>query len=182
MATVTPNAFINSLTGTLGNTIFKRLNGKIIMANRPKPSQKQSEQQRTNRSKFRDASAFAKAAMLDPARKEYYWKKAKKLKLPNAYTAAITDYMRQPQITTNIRQLNKGLVEVSKKDFQIKRVEVIQKDEQGITQTIQVVSKNKYNECIVSYSHDQILQVEDDAGNIWRYNSHYKRVMIPHAE
>jgi hypothetical protein len=36
--------------------------------------------------------------MRDTAKKEYYWQKAREMKLPNAYTAAITDFMRNPRI------------------------------------------------------------------------------------
>jgi hypothetical protein len=36
--------------------------------------------------------------MRDTAKKEYYWQKAREMKLPNAYTAAITDFMRNTRI------------------------------------------------------------------------------------
>jgi hypothetical protein len=64
------------------------------MANRPRKPSKESEAQRTNRDRFADATGFARKMMNDPVKKAYYWNRAKKLRLPNAYTAAITDYMR----------------------------------------------------------------------------------------
>jgi hypothetical protein len=131
MAIVSSNPIINGLSGMLGRTVvFKTLRGKTIMANRPCSPKTQSAEQKANRSKFKDASAYAKAAMLDPAKKEYYWKKAKKMKLPNAYTAAITDYMRKPTVTVIHKNKNGGVTAViDKKDFQLKKATLYQKTE-----------------------------------------------------
>jgi hypothetical protein len=99
MAIVTTNPIVNGLSGMLGQTlVFKILRGKTIVASRPRPAKTQSEQQRQNRSKFRQAATWAKTMLHDPQQKTYYQQQAKKLKLPNAYTAAITDYMRKPQL------------------------------------------------------------------------------------
>jgi hypothetical protein len=80
MATVRTNPLIEGLSGMLGQSIvFKNLRGKTIITNRPSSPKKQSESQKANRSKFRQATYYAKAAMLDAERKAYYQKKAKKL-------------------------------------------------------------------------------------------------------
>jgi hypothetical protein len=59
----------------------------------------------------------------NPERKEYYRKKAKKMNLPNAYTAAITDYMRSLVMDKHERN---GITTISirKKDFSLKKVAV----------------------------------------------------------
>ncbi|MFM9836692.1 MAG: hypothetical protein ACKVOQ_00430, partial [Cyclobacteriaceae bacterium] len=85
--------------GMLGQTlVFKNLCGRTIVASRPRPPKTQSEKQRQSRTKFRQASSWAKNVLLDQQKKTYYLQKAKKLKLPNAYTAAIADYMCRPSL------------------------------------------------------------------------------------
>lgn len=123
MAIVNTNPLVNGLSGMLGRTlVFKTLYGKTIVASRPRPPKTQSESQKANRSKFRDASRWARATLHDPKRKAYYQKKAEKLNLPNAYTAAIADYMRKP-IALKVKALtDKPTYTVFKKDFALKQV------------------------------------------------------------
>lgn len=100
MAIIKDNIIMEGVSGMLGDVVvFRQLRGKTIMANKPRKPRFQSELQRENRVRFRRAAAFAKHAMQDPQKKAYYQAKARKLKLPNAYTAAITDYMRKPVVT-----------------------------------------------------------------------------------
>jgi hypothetical protein len=129
MAYVRENDLTEGLSGRFGQKmVFKQLRGKTIVARRAKPLNTQSNLQRDNRSKFRMATRYAKTMMQDSERKAYYWKKAKKLKLPNAYTAAIADYLRRPKITG----LKAGVdgpavqikIEVLKKDFATKLLKV----------------------------------------------------------
>ncbi len=125
MATVATNPIMNGLSGMLGKTIvFKNWRNKTIVASYSAPSKKQSEAQRANRSKFREAANWAHAVLNDPERKAYYQKKARKLGLPNAYTAAITDYMRKPQISNIIKREGATSCFVYKKDFAVKSAEV----------------------------------------------------------
>ena len=86
--------------GGLGKVVcFKQMYGKTVMTNYPRkveiPREKQSAAQRGTRDNFRDASAYAKQVLKDPAQKAYYEKKKKQLGLYSAYQAAITDYMRK---------------------------------------------------------------------------------------
>ncbi|MEO7990940.1 MAG: hypothetical protein ABI663_15435 [Chryseolinea sp.] len=132
MAIVRSNPIVEGLSGRLGKSlVFKMLRGKIILASRPSPTKTQSEQQRANRNKFRDASIWAKSVLSDPLKKEYYQLKAKKLKLPNAYTAAIADYMRTPQVREMERRSGKVEYKISKKDFHVKKVEIKVRDVNG---------------------------------------------------
>lgn len=101
MAIVKHNSFTAGLRGMIGDDmVFRTYRGKTVVSVKPRTPDKalESEKQRANRQRFKAATVFAKAAMLDGARKNYYQKKAKQLKLPNAYTAAITDYMRRAVI------------------------------------------------------------------------------------
>lgn len=100
MAIIKDNILTEGLSGMLGDVIvFRQLRGKTIIANKPRRPCSESAHQRENRIRFRTASAFAKRVLKDPDKKAYYVAKARKLKLPNAYTAALTDYMRKPAIT-----------------------------------------------------------------------------------
>ncbi len=141
MAIVRSNPIVEGLSGMLGRSlVFKTLRGKIILSNRPSPPKKQSELQRANRSKFRSASFWAKSVLLDPVKKEYYQKKAKKLKLPNAYTAAITDYMRTAQVKETDRRKDVITYRVSKRDFDVKKVEIRKHNQNGdVVETKQLI-------------------------------------------
>lgn len=100
MAIIKDNILTEGLSGMLGDVIvFRQLGGKTIVAKKPRRPSTESAHQRENRLRFRAASAFAKYMLKDPDKKAYYVAKAYKLKLPNAYTAALTDYMRKPAIT-----------------------------------------------------------------------------------
>jgi hypothetical protein len=145
MATVSTNPLVNGLSGMLGRTIvFKNLHGKTIMASCPRPPTKQSEQQKINRTKFKQASFWAKGVLKDPLKKEYYQRKAKKLKLPNAYTAAITDYMRNPRLNQTNHSAAGVTYQVDKKDFEVTKVEVmIDNADGGIKETRLITKTNE---------------------------------------
>jgi hypothetical protein len=137
MAIVQTNSMTKGISGAIGNLVFRQLRGKTIITSKPKQRAKQSDQQRNNRSRFRSASAWAKTQMLDPQKKAYYWRKAEKLKLPNAYTAAVSDYMRKgeiKEIDTRWYKGKKGNVirlKIQKHDFSIHQVKVVLRDAHG---------------------------------------------------
>jgi len=105
MATVASNTLLKGLSGKVGGTLlFKTLRGKtFVSAPARKPDKrKETEAQRHTRSTFRQATQWAQTILHDPEKKAYYQQRAKALKLPNAYTAAITDYMRKPKVSKSI--------------------------------------------------------------------------------
>ncbi len=65
--------------------------------------------------------------MHDAGKKAYYKQRAKALKLPNAYTAAITDYMRKPKV---VKLQNRATItySVHKPGFTLKQVQVMAKE------------------------------------------------------
>jgi hypothetical protein len=73
---------------------------------------------------------WAKEVLLDPQAKAYYQQKARKLKLPNAYTAAITDFMRKPKVNI-MKSGSVTTYAISKKDFALKKVELVLMNESG---------------------------------------------------
>jgi len=74
---------------------------------------------------FRKASQWAKTILLEPDKKAYYQKKAYKLKLPNAYTAAIADYMRSVKVMRVNQYADKTTLSILKKDFGLEQIEII---------------------------------------------------------
>jgi hypothetical protein len=138
MAISKNNNFTRGLSGAVGgNMVFRTWNGKTYISTAPSKPKKQSAIQKENRLKFKMATFFAKQMMKDPIKKEEYKKLAKKMKLPNAYTAAITEYMRKPEIrevelrSYNGRENQEINVNVRKKGFEVEVVEVIIRDEKG---------------------------------------------------
>ena len=130
MAVVRMNDLTEGLSGKIGKIIFRTYRGKTYASSRPRKRKKQSEQQRSNREKFKLATQYAKRMMNDADMKAYYKKIAEQLALPNAYTAAITDYMRKPQITevdTKRYTAKPGSITISagKKNFKLDAVNVI---------------------------------------------------------
>jgi hypothetical protein len=97
MALVDRNDATEGLRGKFGRMfVFRKINGKTYASRAPRRPDKTKETmlQRGTRLSFREATAFAKRVLKDPAKKAFYLKMARELKLPNAYTAAITEFMR----------------------------------------------------------------------------------------
>ena len=88
MSIATNDSLLKGTRGKLGNLITRSVNGKTIISMAREPERPQTEVQKNNQNQFREASAFAQAAMGDPGIKAYFQKEAEKRKLPNAYTAA----------------------------------------------------------------------------------------------
>ena len=132
MAIIRDNLVTEGMSGMLGDMlVFKNLRGKTIVCKRPSRPRKQSASQKENRNKFREASRWAKTMLLDPNKKEYYQKKALKLKLSNAYTAAIADFMRAPSVKQVNAYGDTVTYSVAKRDFALAKVVVIVKQPSG---------------------------------------------------
>ena len=106
------------------------------MYNRPSKPKTESFQQKENRSKFSRAVEYSRRLMADPLKKAEYKEIARQQNLPNAYTAAVTEFMRKPEIeivdegkTGNQREEIRFTVR--KKGFDVQWVEVKIVDESG---------------------------------------------------
>jgi hypothetical protein len=181
MARSKNNVLTKGLSGMVGKQIvFRSWNGKTFISVAPKKPKKQSPVQKENRTKFKRATMYAKSMMKDPVKKAEYKEIAKKLQLPNPYTAAITDYMRNPEIEALDIANYSGKagedikVTANKKGFKIREVEVIVVDKNG-----EVIEKGKTekgvdNEWIYKTSNNIegketvrfLISVRDSAGNI----------------
>jgi len=126
MATITANPVIRGFRGKFGDDIvFRTMRGRTFASPpaRKPVKKKESEAQRNTRVTFRNAADWAQTVLLNPEKKAYYQQRAKALKLPNAYTAAITDYMRKPKVT-KVRERNTAMYRITKPGFRIKDVKV----------------------------------------------------------
>jgi len=145
MGIVRNNTLTEGLSGRVGDLVFKNYGSITVVTSRPRSPRTQSAQQQANRSKFKEATHWAKSVLLDPARKEYYQKKAKEMQLPNAYTAAITDYMRKPKQQVNERS-NAIRYVVSKKGFELRPVEIILRAATEVNKETQAITKGGYGD------------------------------------
>jgi hypothetical protein len=187
MAIVRNNSVTQGFSGMLGNLIvFRQCGEKTIVASRPRPVRKQSALQQENRRRFRDAALFAKFAMRDPQQKAYYWEKARKLRLPNAYTAAITDYMRKPAVSKVDTSRFHGhagdrvVITAGKKAFPLASVEVTIANAHGIpiANSMALPKNLRKNEWtlrmpvpIAEKETQFIVTAKDHAGNVSRLMS-----------
>jgi len=126
MATITSNDLIEGISGKFGNTmVFRTMRGKTFVSPVPrKPNKKkESAAQRNTRTTFQKAAEWAQIILLDPERKTYYQQRAKALNLPNAYTAAITDYMRKAKVD-KVQWGDTTQYTISKPGFAVNEVKV----------------------------------------------------------
>ena len=98
MASIQSTSVLQGISGKIGPLIARKYFGRTIVYGQPRKPQKESILQRENRKRFKTASYYAKCELQNPERKAYYAQKAKALNYPNAYTAAITDYMRKGKL------------------------------------------------------------------------------------
>lgn len=95
MAIVTFNNGIMEIHGRMGRYIYRRgPNGKTIISRRPDVSNVQpSEAQLAHRRRFKEAVAYAKAALADPQLRARYEAQSAANKTP--YNLAVSDYFKK---------------------------------------------------------------------------------------
>jgi hypothetical protein len=87
---------IEEIHGTMYDVVFKKSpRGNMIVTKRPDMSRvKWSEAQKVQRQRFKEAVAFAKAALADPKLRARYEKRAQR-QGRRAWDAALSDYFKQ---------------------------------------------------------------------------------------
>jgi hypothetical protein len=146
MATVATNVLMSGLSGRFGDSlIFRMMRGKTYVSPpaRKPDKLKQSQAQRNTRVKFSKAAQWAQATLLEPKKKTYYKQRAKALRLPNAYTAAIADYMRKLKVVKTQHQ-NTLTYQIDKPGFALKRVLVVNNEDSRVTSSSIVVRQHKH--------------------------------------
>jgi hypothetical protein len=101
MAVLAANPLVLGARGSFGDFVLRQVRGKTVLSVKPdmRSAKNLTPLQQLNTDKFRMATKFAQRMMKDDVMKVFYWKRAKKLKLPNGYTAAIKDYMCRTRVT-----------------------------------------------------------------------------------
>jgi hypothetical protein len=135
---IATNMLHRGFSGAIGDLIFRNYNGKTVVSLRPVyKNETNTEGRRQVRGRFRDATSYAGNAMENTKLKAYYTQKARQLKLPNAYTAAITDYLRKAKAGAVTRSTFAGKkgeiikIRMSKSVFQINSIKAILCSHQG---------------------------------------------------
>jgi hypothetical protein len=91
------NILTHGLRGRVDGFVFRQRSGRTFVSKRPKGgSGPPSEAQLSMRSRFKDAVAYAKAAIADAATKLFYGSKAKPWQ--TAYNVAFGDFFNTPEI------------------------------------------------------------------------------------
>lgn len=159
MAILANNDLMKGSRGKFGDDlVFRTMRGKTFVSPpaRKNEKKKQSEAQRNTRVNFQNATQWAQITLLDPEKKAYYQKRAKALKLPNAYTAAITDYMRKAKVVK--QQFGNTLhYKINKNGFALKLVEATVTDTHGVEKKIEVRERNG----------NWIVQYKPDLNAVW---------------
>ena len=95
MAKITLSPLVKDIRGQIGDYVFRRTHtGELIMTKKPDMSKvKWSKAQKEQRRRFKEAVAYAKAALAEPkVRAKYEKRAAKENKRP--YDLAISDYFK----------------------------------------------------------------------------------------
>ena len=95
MPKVRLNPLIEEIHGTMYDVVFKRSpKGNMIITKRPDMSNvKWSEAQQAQRARFKEAVAYARAALADPKVRARYARKAKR-QGKRAWDVAMSDYFQ----------------------------------------------------------------------------------------
>jgi len=102
MAKVTLNPIFKDVRGKLGNHVFRRSStGELSVTKVPDMSNVEwSEAQKAQRRRFKEAAAYAKAAMADPIARAYYEEQALQLH-KRRYDLAVSDYFKGRNLLRN---------------------------------------------------------------------------------
>ncbi len=100
MAKLVKNLYLQGASGMLGGQlVYRSVNGETIVSSRPERRRTISETQKRQNTRFRYATMFAKHAIQDDVLGPIYAEAAARMiRYQNAYTLAITDYLKAPEI------------------------------------------------------------------------------------
>ncbi len=96
MARSKNNIVTHGLSGRVDQVVFRQVSGQTIVTRKPRDYGPPSDAQLDMRSRFKEAVAYAKAAIADSATKLFYGSKAKPWQ--NAYNVAFSDFLKAPEI------------------------------------------------------------------------------------
>ena len=130
MGSVKDNLLTKGFSGRIGDEIvFRQVGKRTLVAKRPRRSTLLTPGQEAQRELFRKAVTFAKTMMLNPEVKADYEVRARLAGLASAYSAAVTDYLKVPQLSSIDSDYYQGAVGdviwvIALDDFKLQRVTV----------------------------------------------------------
>ena len=91
------NPTVDGYRGSIGRLVFKKYKGRTIVAKKPVRTREPSLAELARRERFKDAVAYAKPVLADPAAREFYELIALQRDI-SVYALAVGDYLKQPRI------------------------------------------------------------------------------------
>jgi hypothetical protein len=92
------NPFLEALSGSFGEIVFRRLGDRVIITHRPDlRGLKRSPAQLAMQERFRQAAIYAQRALADPLTRQLYQRAAARLGKP-LFSVPLADYMIAPVI------------------------------------------------------------------------------------
>jgi len=99
MANVNLNALIDGVSGKVGKKlVMRQRGGRTFLASAPEAGRELSEKQKLQRERFRKAARYGKASMALPDVKAEYEATVKGDAFMTAYSAAVADYLKAPEV------------------------------------------------------------------------------------
>jgi hypothetical protein len=124
------NPIVQNASGMLGDTVvFRKVNGKMQIANKPAPRKMNSENQHVVQSKFSRAARYAKKQLgIQEAREMYAARVTDRLTTP--FVVAMTDFLTPPKIhsvdtSDYLGAIGDPIAVEASDDFMVKAVRVI---------------------------------------------------------
>ena len=97
MSDVELNPTVDGYRGSIGRLVFKKYKGRTIVGKKPVRTKEVSQGELDRRENFKDAVAYAKSVLADPAAREFYKPIAFQRDI-SIYNCALGDFLKVPTI------------------------------------------------------------------------------------
>ena len=97
MTKTTLNPTIEEYRGSVGKLVFKKYKGRTIVAKKPVRTKEPGPAELARREHFKEAVAYAKSVLADPAAREFY-KPISFQRDISIYALAVGDFLKKPTI------------------------------------------------------------------------------------
>jgi hypothetical protein len=130
---------LNDLRGRMGKWVYRRFEGGVVVARRPKErTTPPSEAQIRAKKRFAKAASYARAVFADPLRKAPYVAKAKLLGKTTVWAMVARDYLKPPVVeeidhTGYFGRAGNPIRITATDDFEVVSVKVTIRDSAGAT-------------------------------------------------
>ena len=131
---LTPN--LKDVTGSMDKWIYRRFEGRTIIAEKVKSTKPPTASQLVHRDRFKEAADYAKAVYRDPVRRAVYADRVRARGRTTVFATILADYFNLPQVKEIELGYYNGhvgdLIRVkATDDFEVVSVKVTIKDQSG---------------------------------------------------